>query len=266
MYFLDGIIAFFVPANRVKKTLLDPVNIDTIAKHYGQGIYEKVRPTLKEDAEKIIDSIYSKMESHINNKIQILCTNDLPHMMEDKLQIVKDDIPIHLRAAMTDSYQMIDEKLHRIQKDIQSDLLRAMSSAGTAQKSFKSQERLDRMKQISMLNPQLGIGLTFAKKNMSASEFDMFLDAVEYSAMSSAGGAQIGQNEKEMPTLRAGARVPQVPCLQEEGKRKETNMGQISDEEAKKILKKQLDPMQFKALEEAKKLADTKKIEGENNG
>jgi hypothetical protein len=168
MIVLDGIIAFSVPAWRVKLNLLSKETRKAIVSYYvtgKNGIYQKLRPRLLEDANIIIDRISNKLSSEVDIRINNMVTNDIPHIMYNNLEQLKDQLK-----------SQFDERLSKLDKDfgsalqvvlqqmdkVSSDCMRVVGAKGNMDKNIKQQKRLIAEKTIMEQKPKYG-GIDLAR-------------------------------------------------------------------------------------------------------
>lgn len=212
MIILDGIIAFLVPAKRVESRLLDKHTRDKIVKNYvlgKKGIYRSIEPKVKKLGKDMINQLSTTLDNKIQNHITIntenikqeidhTLKNDVPHMLDDRITTLNDDIHSQITAIKEDTDEQLDDLKEDINDLINNQLspalrdlglqvatlkgecARAFSSSGVNARSEKKQER-EKKEQILMLSPKHNKTYLFWKfllgnKSITITEYDKGLD------------------------------------------------------------------------------------------
>ena len=212
MYFIDGIVAFFIPGSRVEKKLTSEKTAQKITKLYGKKMWAVLKPELEESADRLLMKFTNSIESRVNTHITNVINNDVKHMMEEQIRGIKLDFPDKKEIlALTTAFRSFTS---------------SSGILGKAQIAIEDQAREmalykndpEKFKQLQYLK-------FFGKKaGMSKSEIR---DLIQIQAM--AKGGSDGQGQESIPVWPQGptGNLPAAPQAQEVGTRKETQVGPV---------------------------------------
>lgn len=211
MIILDGIIAFYIPARRMEARLKRFETKKEIVNLYGKGIFNALKPQLKDERNKIVNYV----EHRVNKKIDRIVTNDIPHLLDNKMAVIDKEIG-----------------------DVKHMMGSTLSAGRNLKSNMRKQETLYKLKSLIETNPQLEnmtnvAMLGISNGYMTWSQLNKLIDNY-YMLQQFKGGKGIVQTTEEMSPLQTGARLPAVPTLQEESQPEEANMGQIKTMSEKK--------------------------------
>jgi len=204
MMIVDAIIAYYVPVKRIEKRLKNPETINELATSYGKGVYSAVKPQLKKD----LDSIITRLENKVNSSITTVINNDIPHIMDEKLEQVETKLSNQLTVQLN---------------DLQNAVYRNLGSQGGIAKGEKQQERLLKEQLIRDTDPKAYESVVMARMlkkftGMSNTEMDMLLDMKLFQLqkegkLGSKGSGTVSILPGSLPHFDEGIEtVRQAPC------------------------------------------------------
>jgi hypothetical protein len=232
MVIVDIVVAFYIPAQRVKKRLISEA--DEIAEKLGKPMAKHAWLGIKDDVSKTADKYFNKIENQIQNtvrtnikivnkriknvnkKMNTVLTNDVPHIIKKKMVPLFNKKVTEIDRLMVDRLnqsldvinQQIESQIKELNDKIEplsADMRRALSSAGVAGKSKKVTERLYKEQALIRLNPEKRRHLELVKIGRSAMKtplkrYDQYLDFLLYNELEKSGGRK-GDEEKENITI-----------------------------------------------------------------
>lgn len=233
MIIFDAIIALTLPPYMTWKRAIS--KRDEIASKFGVPIadaaYSSLRPKLKKDAKDILQSIETNVGQKIDNNIKVLLTNDIPHMIDDKLDDVREDLRI-----MHDNIMLKTDELRN-------GMYRSLGATGQQAKKVKNHERLLVKAYILQNNiqPYANILAGASLLGVSKGEINQMLDVAKYQIakkMQEQGGTSDGSEASPLSALQTGSWLQEIPSLQTQSQPEESNMGSLDPSKYEELLKR----------------------------
>ena len=233
MIIIDALIAFIIPVWV-----------------WWRQIQKKIKRFTSLLDEHLIDPLKKELMTAIETKLDKICNNEIPHMIEQQL-IPVQNLVVDVRNDMIKNMDIVTnniEKSMESMQDLQNALYRGLGASGQAGKSAKTMERLLLEKSIIEADPSkekmiMGLRMAKSRKVFNQSEYDMILQlmssGVDGMMEGMLGGMQIGTNQKAMSVLQTSPRVQGVPPPQEEGGTGQAEVGTVTN--SRELLKSQLE-------------------------